>query len=102
MIERVTVQKIAELPLHRLSDSPPLTYCEVDMFGPFLIKQCRNEVKHGAMFTCMGSRAVHIEITHHLDTDSFFQPSGKSLLRGEISKLFSHIMAAILLAMKMN
>ena len=52
---RVGVQKMAEVPVHILSDSPTFTYCGVDMFGPFLIKQRRNEVKcYGAMFTCMG------------------------------------------------
>ena len=65
---------MAELPVHRLPDSPPSTYCGVDMFGPFLIKQPRSEVKcYHVMFTCMGSRAVHIEISHILGTDSFIQ-----------------------------
>ena len=60
----------------------------VDMFGPFMIKQHRNEVKHyGVMFICMG-------ITHSLDTGSFIQAL--------ISKLFFQIMAAILLAVKTN
>ena len=46
-------------------------YPWVDMFGPFVIKQQRNEIKHyGAMFTCMASWAVHIEITHSLNSDS--------------------------------
>ena len=41
------------------------------MIGPFIIKQ-RSQVKcYGAMFTCMSCQAVHIEITHSLDTDSF-------------------------------
>ena len=39
------MQKMAELPVHRLSDSPPFTYCRVDMFGSFLIRQHRNEIK---------------------------------------------------------
>ena len=50
------------------------TYCGVDMFGPSLIKQRGNEVKrNGETFRCMGSRGVHIEIIHSLDTDSFVQ-----------------------------
>ena len=42
------------------------------MFGPIVVKQRRSEVKHyGAMFTCMASRAIHIEVAFNLDTDSF-------------------------------
>ena len=61
------------------------------MFGPFLIKQDRNEVKHyGTMFTCMGSRAVHIEINQSLDTDSFTQALRRVIARrGNIKTLFS-------------
>ena len=32
-------QKMADLPVHRLAEAPPFTYCKVDMFGPFMIKQ---------------------------------------------------------------
>ena len=58
----------------QINEVPPLTYCGVDMFGPFIIKQRRSEVKrYGGMFTCMNTRAVHIEVTHSLDIDSFIQ-----------------------------
>ena len=44
----------------------------MDMFGPFAVKQRKSTVKrYSAMFTCMASRAVHIEVTFSLDTDSF-------------------------------
>ena len=87
---RVGVQKMTKLPVHSLSDSPPLIYCRVSMFGPFLIKQRRNEVKrYGAMFTCMGNRAVQIEITQSLDTDSFIQALRRvNARRGNIKTLF--------------
>ena len=63
---------MAELPRRRVTDSPPFTYCGVDMFGPFIIKEGRKELKrYGAMFTCLASRAVHIEITNSMETDSF-------------------------------
>ena len=28
-------------------------------------------VRHGALFTCLSSRAVHIEVSHNVTTDSF-------------------------------
>ena len=65
-------QKMTDLPDCRVAEAPPFTFWEVDMFGPFIIKQRRSQVKHyGAMFTCMSCRAVHTETTHSLDTDSF-------------------------------
>ena len=61
---------------------PPFTYFGVYMFGLFIIKQRQSEVKqYGAMFTCMNSRAVHIEITHSLDTDSFIQAFRRMIAR---------------------
>ena len=57
-------QKLADLPMHRLPEAPPFRYCGFDMFGPFVIKQQRNGIKHyEVMFTCMGSWTVHIDIT---------------------------------------
>ena len=81
---------MSALPVHRLWDSPHFTYCGVDISGPFLIKQHRNEVKcYGALFTCMGSRAVRIEFTHSLDTDFFIQALRRVIARGNIKTLFS-------------
>ena len=59
------------------------------MFGPFLIKQRRNEIKrYVAMFTCMTSRAVHIGITHSLNRDSFKQALRRVIAcRGNIKVL---------------
>ena len=65
---------MADLPTDRTIDEPPFTNCGVDMFGPFLIKEGRKELKrYGALFTCLSSRAVHIECTCSLETDSFIQ-----------------------------
>ena len=64
-------QKMADLPVERLIMAPPFSYVGVDMFGHFLVKQGRSEVKrYGCIFTCLNSRAVHIEVTHSLETDS--------------------------------
>ena len=69
---RVGEQKMANLAACRSKEAGQFTYCGVDMFGPFTVKQRRSTVKrYGAMFTCMASRAVHIEVTFSLDTDSF-------------------------------
>ena len=67
-------QKMADLPTDTTLDGPPFTNFGVDMFGPFLIKEGRKELKrYRTLFTCLASRAVHIECTCSMDTDSFIQ-----------------------------
>lgn len=66
-------QLMADLPKERLmSGDPPFTYVGVDHFGPLYVRQGRSNVKrYGCLFTCLVTRAVHIEVVHSLDTDSF-------------------------------
>ena len=82
---------MAHLPVHRLAEAPPFTYCGAHMFDPFVIKQRRNEIKsYRAIFTCMTSRAVHIEITHSLDSASFIQALRRVFAyRGNIKVFYS-------------
>ena len=63
---------MGNLPSDRLAQEPPFTYCGIDMFGPFLVKDGHKQRKYyGTMFTCMSSREVHIETTNSMSTDSF-------------------------------
>jgi len=65
-------QKMADLPEERTKEIAPFTYCGVDMFGHFNIKEGRKVHKrYCAIFTCFSSRAVHLETTNKIDTDSF-------------------------------
>ena len=64
--------KDGDLQSDRLTQETPFTYCGIDMFGPFLIKDGRKERKYyGAVFPGMSSRPVHIETTNSMSTDSF-------------------------------
>ena len=68
----VQEQKMADLPPDRVEPTPPFSFCGMDCFGPFVTKQGRKEYKrYGLLFTCMCSRAVHIEMLEDLSTDSF-------------------------------
>ena len=63
---------MASLPQDRITpDKPAFTYVGTDYFGPLQVKVKRSRCKrYGCIFTCLTTRAVHIEITHSLDTDS--------------------------------
>ena len=51
---------------------PLFTYVGIDYFGPLFVKQGRSQVKrYGCLFTCLTMRAVHIEVAHTLEADSF-------------------------------
>ncbi|PIK33816.1 hypothetical protein BSL78_29367 [Apostichopus japonicus] len=68
----VEEQKMADLPEDRVEPSPPFSFCGMDCFGPFITKQNRKEFKrYGLIFTCLCSRAVHIEMVEDLSTDAF-------------------------------
>ena len=42
------------------------------MFGPFVVKNVCKELKwYGALYTCLSSRVIHIEMTYLLNTDLF-------------------------------
>ena len=75
---------MGNLPADRLSEEPPFTYCGVDMFSPFLVKDDRKiQKRYGVMFTCLSSREVHIEATSNLETDSFIQVLRRLISRRE-------------------
>ena len=65
-------QKMADLPAERLEQSSPFDYTGMDFFGPFEIKEGRKTLKrYGVVFTCLYSRAIHLEAAIALSTDAF-------------------------------
>ena len=54
MREKFGEQIMADLHKYRANEVPPFTYCGVDLFGPFLVKERRGELKrYGALFTSL-------------------------------------------------
>ena len=50
------LQKLGFLPKDRMCEEPPFTYCGVDLFGLFVVKEGRKELKrYRKLFTCLSS-----------------------------------------------
>ena len=79
-------QIMADLPPERLDwHHPPFYKVGLDFFGPFNVVYGRGNVKiYGCIFTCMSSRAIHLEMLHSLNADAFMNS-----LRRFIAKIFS-------------
>ena len=67
-------QKMGDLLEVRTETGRPVfSYTEVDIFGPFYVRQGRSEVKrYGCIYTCLTTRAIHLEVLCSLETDTFF------------------------------
>ena len=63
---------MADLPKERLGYmQPPFANCGVDYFGPFFVTVRRSTEKRWAfLFTCLTTRAIHLEVVASLDTSS--------------------------------
>jgi hypothetical protein len=86
-----SVQKMSDLPTDRLERCPPFTNVGADFFGPFIVKEGRKELKRwGCIFTCLYSRAIHLEVATTLSTDGFINVLRRFIsLRGAVKKLRS-------------
>ena len=73
--KKIGNQMMAPLPRSRLQSSlKAFEKVGVDYGGPFLIKQGRGRTRakrYLCLFTCLTTRAVHLEMSYSLDTDSF-------------------------------
>ena len=63
----------------------------LDFFGPFYVRERRKTMKRFAcIFTCMKSRAVHIELTEVRSTDSFMMALQRFIARrGQPKEIYS-------------
>ena len=82
---------MADLPSDRLEQVAPSTFSAVDYVGRFYIKEGRKELKrHGVLFSCVASRAIHLETASSLTTDSFLNAYRRFVCRrGPVQQLRS-------------
>ncbi len=70
-------QILADLPADRLTTEPPFTRVGLDVFGPWSVTTRRtrggsaDSKRWAVLFTCLGTRAVHIEVIESMSTSSF-------------------------------
>ena len=88
------MQQMANLPSDQMETSPPFTNVEFDVFGPWEITRGRlrggavNSKRWGLIFTCLSSRAIHIEVLETMDANSFICALRRFLaIRGPVARL---------------
>ncbi|XP_076247767.1 uncharacterized protein LOC143187433 [Calliopsis andreniformis] len=74
---------MADLPAARLKHHHrPFTYCGIDYFGPMLVTiGRRREKRWGVLFTCLTTRAIHLELAASLTTDSMIMALRRMIAR---------------------
>jgi len=83
---------MADLPAWRvMPDEPAFVRTGIDYFGPFEIRQGRvNRKRYGVVFTCLNSRAIHIEIAASMDTSSCIDAIRRFMARrGSVQEIYS-------------
>ena len=93
MAHKAETQLMANLPALRLAPyTPPFYMTACDYFGPYNVKISRNktEMHYGVLFTCLNTRAVHLEMTVDLSTMEFLQVLRRFLaIRGRPAVILS-------------
>ena len=88
---QLQTQKMSDLPEERVTQAAPFHYTGMDVFGPFYVKEGRKTLKrYGLIFTCLASRAVHLETLNTMETDSFISALRRFInRRGKVRELRS-------------
>lgn len=89
-------QIMADLPVDRLSPGPPFSYVGVDVFGPWEVvaRRTRGGIAHSkrwaALFTCLTTRAIHIEVLEEMSSSSFINALRRFIaIRGNVKEFRS-------------
>jgi hypothetical protein len=93
---KTAYQLMSDLPADRLTSNPPFTYVGLDTFGPWKINTRRtrgtqvNTKRWAILFTCLVSRAIHIEVVEDMSGSAFVNALRRFIaIRGNVSELRS-------------
>ncbi|XP_055590154.1 uncharacterized protein LOC129742298 [Uranotaenia lowii] len=90
---QILQQQMGDLPRSRVIVSRPFTKCGVDYFGPVFLKAGRRNAAiktYVAVFVCMTTKAVHLELVGDLSTERFLQALRRMIgRRGKVSDMYS-------------
>ncbi|XP_060665549.1 uncharacterized protein LOC132797787 [Drosophila nasuta] len=84
--KRLQTQMMGDLPKERASYSRPFTHTEVDIAGPFEIKNytgraCLITKGYVCVFVCFSTKAIHLEATSDLTTEKFLAAFSRFIAR---------------------
>ena len=96
-IQKLQVAIMADLLAARLiAYFPPFLCVRVDYFGSFNVKWLRKAGKRlCCLFTCTVNRAMHIEMVHTLENDSFIMALHRMISRRASCRLSTQITVSV-------
>lgn len=93
---KTETQEMGDLPKDRLSTQPPFSYVGLDIFGPWSVTARRTRGGHSSskrwavLFSCMSTRAIHIELVESMDASSFINALRRFVsIRGPVKQFRS-------------
>ncbi|XP_033105145.1 uncharacterized protein LOC117107552 [Anneissia japonica] len=88
---KLSIQRMADLPSDRITCVPPFTNVGVDCFGPWEVTARRKRggvalnKRWAVMFSCLTSRAIHIEVIETMSSSSFINAMKRLIaIRGAV------------------
>lgn len=89
-------QHMADLPEDRCEPCPPFSYVGVDTFGPWPVVHRKtrggssNQKRWALLFTCLVTRAIHIEVIDELTSAAFINALRRFIaIRGQVTQFRS-------------
>lgn len=87
---------MSDLPEDRVTPGPPFSSVGVDVFGPWNVVARRtrggmaNSKRWAVLYTCLTTRAIHIEVIKELSTSAFINATRRFIsIRGMVSEFRS-------------
>lgn len=95
MNQKLMGQQMAALPADRVRPARPFNHVGVDYAGPILVRRTKAntrtvEKRYVAVFVCMATKAVHLELAEDLSADAFLDVFIRfTSIRGPCARVWS-------------